>query len=74
MNKKTISLVEAVYHPHKNENVISLMKMTDGNWVGEALKANAEGKLKPIRVRGSNPVNVLQGILVHDGKEETLTV
>lgn len=33
-NEKIITLNDADFSPEKNENVISLMKRTDGNWRG----------------------------------------
>lgn len=54
----------AEYDPHKNPDVIALVKQSDGNWTAEG---NRFGKI--IRIRGGAPHAVLEGLLVHDGKK-----
>lgn len=51
------------YNPHKNPDVITIIKMPDGNWKAEGQRF---GKL--IGVRGGMPHAVLEGLLTHDGK------
>lgn len=43
------------------EEVITLTKQSDGNWVGKATKYG-----KPIEVRDVGPETVLQKLLTHD--------
>lgn len=52
------------YNPHKNADIISLIKQPDGNWTAEGQRF---GKI--IRVRGGAPHSVLEGLLIHDGKK-----
>ena len=51
------------FSPYKNENVISLIKQPDGNYKGYM---NKFGKV--IEVRGVSPDEVLQLLLVNDGR------
>lgn len=52
------------YDPHKNSDVIAVIKQPDGNWVAEGQRFG-----KMVRIRGGAPHAVLEGLLVHDGKE-----
>lgn len=50
------------YSPEKNPNVISLVKQTDGNWIGYTQKFGHF-----IEIRDIGPETVLQKLLTHDG-------
>lgn len=52
------------FDPEKNQDVISIVKQKDGNYIGYMMKF---GKL--IEVRQNDPQIVLQMLLTHSGKD-----
>lgn len=59
-NLSTEQLAEMKWDPQKNQNVISLVKQTDGNWRGFMWR---NGTL--VQARQSDPGIVLQLLLTH---------
>ena len=62
----TENLVKNVveFSPYKNDNVISIIKQPDGNYIGYMHKFD-----KVISVRDIGPEAVLQRLLTHDGTD-----
>jgi hypothetical protein len=52
------------YDPHKNPDLISLVKQPDGNWTAEGQKFG-----KYIKIRGAHPHAVLEGFLISSGQK-----
>lgn len=51
---------DRIYNPLKNENVISIIRQPDGNYIGETLK---NGQL--ITVRAGDPSTALTMLITH---------